>query len=125
MFGPVSIMGELVPTKRLIGRTNGAVPFLKLIQGSEKYQWLRNGVPIEGETGKTYTVKKEDVEKSLTFRYTFQTSDGEHSIDSKPELVDMGYWCNLYWKYLEREPDSEGLEWWENRIEQYFKDSIK
>lgn len=35
------------------------------------------------------------------------------------------FWGNLYWKYLGREPDKEGLEWWENRIEQLFKDSIK
>lgn len=125
MFGPVSIMGELVPTKRLIGRTNGAVPFHKLVKGSEKYQWLRNGVPIVGEAGRSYTVKKEDVEKSLTFRYTFQTSDGEHSIDSKPELVDMGYWRNLYWKYLEREPDPEGLAFWKRVVTILFKKGIK
>lgn len=125
MFGPVSIMGELVPTKRLVGRTNGAVPFHELVKGSEKYQWLRNGVPIEGETGKTYTVKRDDVEKSLTFRYIFQTYTGEHYIDSKPELVDMGFWRNLYWVVLGREPDPEGLAFWKRVVTILFKKGIK
>jgi hypothetical protein len=123
MFGPVSIMGDLVPGNSLIGRTNGAVPFSKLKRGSETYEWYSDGVLVG--TSKVYVVKPTDILKSLTFKYHFSTSDGYHTIESKPELVDLGYWRNLYWKHLDREPDKEGLEWWENRIEQYFKESIK
>lgn len=125
MFGPVNILGELVPGKNLTGRTNGAVPFDELIAGTEKYQWLRNGVPLEGETKKNYTVKREDVEQGITFRYTFKTATGEHSVDSKPEIVDMGFWRNLYWTVLGREPDPEGLAFWRRVVTTLFKGGIK
>lgn len=123
MFGPISIMGDLVPGNSLIGRTNGAVPYHDLKKGSETYEWYSDGELVG--TSKVYTVETTDLLKTLVFKYHFSTDEGYHTIESDPKVVDLGYWRNLYWKYLGREPDKEGLEWWENRIEQYFKDSIK
>lgn len=120
MFGPVAILGDAEPGKTLIARTGGVVHSMDLVQGSEGFQWLRNGQPIEGETLRTYTVKAVDILTALSVAYSFRTDEGEQQVISKPEKVDLGYWRNLYWKYEGREPDAPGLAWWENRTEQEF-----
>lgn len=123
-FGPVSILGDFEPKKTLIARTSGVVPYVELDQGSEGFQWLRDGQPIEGETLRTYTVKREDVEHSLSVVYSF-TMDGEpQQVISKPEKVDMGFWRNLYWKELGREPDAAGLAFWKAVVTILFRQGI-
>lgn len=124
MFGPVAILGDAEPGKTLIARTGGVVHAQDLVQGSEGFQWLRNGQPIEGETLRTYTVKAVDIGAALSVAYSFRTDDGEQQVISKPEKVDLGYWRNLYWSELGREPDAAGLAWWQDRVAQLFKDSI-
>jgi len=125
MFGPVAILGDAEPGKTLIARTGGVVHAHELVQGSESFQWLRNGQPIEGETLRTYTVKPADIETALSVAYIFRTHDGEQQVISKPERVDLGYWRNLYWRELGREPDAAGLAWWQNRIAELFRDSLR
>ena len=125
MFGPVAILGDAEPGKTLIARTGGVVHAQDLVQGSERFQWLRNGQPIEGETLRTYTVKSADIEAALSVAYSFRTHDGEQQVISKPEKVDLGYWRNLYWSELGREPDTAGLKWWQDRVAELFRDGIK
>lgn len=125
VYGPISIMGTLEPRKVLMVRANGAVPFNSLEQGSEKFQWLRNGQPIEGETLRTYTVRPEDVECSLSVVYSFRVNGEEDQIISKPELVDLGFWRNLYWKEEGREPDVAGLKFWKETVTKLFREGKK
>lgn len=125
VYGPISIMGTPEPRKVLMVRTNGAVPFSELEQGSEKFQWLRDGQPIEGETLRTYTVSPDDVECALTVAYFFKVNGEEDQIISKPEKVDMGFWRNLYWKELGREPDAAGLRFWKAVVKEQFREGIK
>jgi hypothetical protein len=124
MFGPVAILGDAEPGKTLIARTGGVVHSQDLVQGSEGFQWLRDGQPMEGETLRTYTVKAADIGAALSVAYSFRTDEGDQQVISKPELVDLGYWRNLYWKELGREPDAAGLAWWQDRVAQLFRDSI-
>jgi hypothetical protein len=79
---------------------------------------------MEGETLRTYTVKAADIGAALSVAYSFRTDEGDQQVISKPELVDLGYWRNLYWKELGREPDAAGLAWWQDRVAQLFRDSI-
>lgn len=125
LFGPVGIMGTPEPKRTLMVRTNGVVPFDKLDQGSEKFQWLRNGQPIEGETLRTYTIKPKDIESSLSVVYFFTTNGEEQQVISKPEVIDLGFWRNLYWKELGREPDPQGLDFWKTTVVQMFRNGIK
>lgn len=124
MFGPVAILGDAEPGKTLIARTGGVVHSIDLVQGSERFQWLRDGQPIEGETLRTYTVKAVDIGAALSVAYLFRTDEGEQQVLSKPEAVDLGYWRNLYWSELGRDPDAAGLAWWQDRVARLFKDSI-
>lgn len=125
MFGPVAILNDAEPGKTLIARTGGVVHSMDLVQGSEGFQWLRDGQPIEGETLRTYTVKAVDIGAALSVAYSFRTDEGEQQVISKPEKVDLGYWRNLYWSELGREPDPAGLAWWQDRVAQLFRDSIR
>ena len=125
MFGPVTFLGTPEPGKTLNIRTGGVVHFSDLIQGTERFQWLRDGQAIEGETLRTYTVKAVDIGHALSVAYSFRTDDGDQQVISKPEKVDLGYWRNLYWRELGREPDAAGLAWWQDRVAQLFKDSIR
>jgi len=87
MFGPVGILGEFKEGETLAARTNGVVSFSDLIKGSEEYQWMLDGKPISGETGKTYRVKSSDKDKYISFRYSFETRKGKCVIESDPEWV--------------------------------------
>lgn len=125
MFGPVAILGDAEPGKTLIARTGGVVHAQDLVQGSERFQWLQDGQPIEGETLRTYTVRPDDVLTALSVAYSFRTGEGDQQVISKPEVVDLGYWRNLYWIELGREPDAAGLAWWQDRVAELFRDGIK
>ena len=125
MFGPVAILGDAEPGETLTARTGGVAHSMDLVQGSERFQWLRDGQAIEGETLRTYTVKPADIGHALSVAYLFRTDDGEQKVLSKPERVDLGYWRNLYWRELGREPDAAGLAWWQDRVAQLFRDTLK
>ena len=125
MFGPVTFLGTVEPGKTLNIRTGGVVHFSDLIQGTERFQWLRDGQAIEGETLRTYTVKPADIGHAISVAYSFRTDDGEQQVISKPERVDLGYWRNLYWKHKGCEPDAEGLAWWEADTEARFVAGIR
>lgn len=52
--------------------------------------------------------------------------------DLRPDvLIQIGmalqgdWWRNLYWSELGREPDPAGLAWWQDRVAQLFRDSIR
>jgi hypothetical protein len=124
MFGPVSVLGDFEPKKTLIARTAGVVSHIELDQGSERFQWLRDGQPIQGETFRTYVVKGDDVEHSLSVAYLFTTNGEAQQVMSKPEKVDLGFWRNLYWKELGREPDPTGLAFWEKTVKELFRQGI-
>ena len=71
--GSVSDMAE----KGLVGETltadvNGEKEFFDY-----KYQWLRDGVEIEGATKQTYTVTPDDFEHRITCRVTAEDAKGE------------------------------------------------
>ena len=125
MFGPVTFLGTPEPGKTLNIRTGGVVHFSDLIQGTERFQWLRDGQAIEGETLRTYTVKAADIGAALSVAYSFRTDDGEQQVISKPERVDLGYWRNLYWRHLGREPDAAGLAFWKAIVEDQFTAGIR
>lgn len=125
MFGPVAILGNAEPGKTLIARTGGVVHSMDLVQGSERFQWLRDGQAIEGETLRTYTVRPEDIESSLSVVYFFTTNGEEQQVISKPELVDLGFWRNLYWKEEGREPDAAGLKFWKEAVTKLFREGKK
>lgn len=124
-FGPLAILGDVEPGKTLIARTSSVLTdHRELAQGSERFQWLRDGQPIEGETLRTYTIKPADIGHALALAYSFQAYGEEQQVISEPKAVDLGYWRNLYWRELGREPDPAGLAWWQDRVAQLFKDSI-
>lgn len=129
MFGPIGILGKEEVGATLVARVNGVVPWHDLEANSEVFTWYRDGVPIEDSDKITYRLSEKDVDKEVKVEYTFRTKDGQlHTILSKDFAripnPKANYWKYLYNKYLDREPDEEGLKWWQDRIEQLFKDSL-
>lgn len=113
MFGPVTFLGTREPGKTLIARTGGVVKWDQLIEGSERFQWLRDGQPIEGETLRTYTVKPADVGHSLAVAYTFETREGEGQVISEPEMIfdDFLRWLDAsYWLLFGRAVGRSGID---------------
>lgn len=41
---------------------------------------------------------------------------------SKPEVIDLGFWRNLYWEELGREPDAAGLKFWKETVTKLFRE---
>lgn len=129
MFGPVGILGKEEVGAILIARVRGVVPWQDLEENSEVFAWYRDGVLIEDSDKVTYRLREKDVDKEIKVEYTFRTKDGQlHSILSGDSVripnPKADYWKYLYNKYLGRDPDAEGKDWWENRIEELFKDSL-
>jgi len=50
--------------------------------GADTYQWLRDGSPISGETGTTYTLAAADVGSVISFRQTHTNSVGSDTATS-------------------------------------------
>lgn len=125
MFGPVSILGDAVPGEALIARTGGVVRHTDLIDGTEQFQWLRDGAAIKDETLQSYMVKPSDIGHEIAVRYRFETLDGPQAVTSKAKSVDLGYWRNLYWEFEGREPDAEGLAFWDSVVRQLFGEASR
>lgn len=133
VFGPVSILGTPAPGERLLARVNGVVRFSELVQGTETLQWNKDGNPIEGAVHSSLLLTDKDQGSEITLSYSFQTRDGVfHTLTSKPEKVPAAaladpidaFLIYLYRKYLNRDPDPEGLAWWKWAFETIFKRSL-
>lgn len=55
--------------------------------GVTTYQWFRNGVPIAGATGSTYTIT--DLQAASAGTYTVLVSDGRYPVMSQPAVVSL------------------------------------
>jgi trypsin len=77
------ISGVPVPGKRLTFVVAGSVPW----NSSFSYQWIRNGTPITGQTGQSYSVAKSDRGKSVTLRVQVSREGFVESLNSSPLAV--------------------------------------
>ena len=80
----------LTGTVRLTGKPNpGEVLSAELVEsnntGELRYQWLKDGAPIEGATGQSYTVKNGDLNAALTCRVSSSVQTGSRT--SSPVTV--------------------------------------
>ncbi len=52
------------------------------------YQWLRDGVPIDGVEGSTYILSAEDAGKTITVLASYDDNGVTREVDSNPVVVD-------------------------------------
>jgi len=77
LTGTVTITGIAVLGQTLTANTEGLDG-----RGEVSFQWMRNGVAIDGATTATYTVQAGDLGYTLTVRVSFDGSEGH--VDSLP-----------------------------------------
>lgn len=79
-IGKLVIYGFPVDGATLIARTDAVYDREGFDRDSGWYQWMRDGEPIEGATGSTYTVSEDDWGTSLSLRYTFVDFKGNTEV---------------------------------------------
>jgi nitrate reductase NapAB chaperone NapD len=82
----VDLSGLAIEGDAVVGGTLAATGIIPA-NAPVDYQWLRNGAPIEGATGKTYTLRDADIGRHISVTVTW----GEESQSSaETELVRKG-----------------------------------
>lgn len=118
MFGPLAVLGDVEVGKTLIARTSSVVPNYKdLEQGSEGFQWLRDGEPIKGETLRTYTISENDEGSAISLAYTFRAYGEDQQVISDPKFVldpVSEALAAIYFLLFDREPDEAGKKFYTN-----------
>lgn len=84
--GNVVILGFPLENTNLLARTDALYDRDTIVEGSGRFQWLRDGEPIAGATGKIYTVTAEDRGAILSVQYSYTDSHGTvETVVSDPE----------------------------------------
>lgn len=84
--GNVFILGFPIEGTDLLARIDALYDRDNIIDGTGAYQWLRDGEPIAGATGRVYTITEDDrgAELSVQFSYTDEGGTRE-TVVSAPE----------------------------------------
>ena len=69
--GIVYILGVPVEDTQLLARTDSLYDRDHILEGTRTFQWLRDGEPINGATGKTYMVTAEDRGTELSVQHSY------------------------------------------------------
>ncbi|MGC1505996.1 MAG: DUF4214 domain-containing protein [Sulfitobacter sp.] len=69
--GGVFILGFPVEDANLLARVDALYDRDNIVKGTGEFQWLRDGEPILGATGKTYTVSADDRGAALSVQYSY------------------------------------------------------
>lgn len=121
--GPLGILGDNNPTPGalLTGRPNAIVDLDGFDLASGTFQWLRDGVEIEGATAQTYRVSEADEGAEITVRFSYTDFRGnDEAVTSKPRRVpdeDREAVATFYLWGLLRQPDDAGLDFWADRLD--------
>lgn len=121
--GPLGILGPKTPEPGalLTGRPNAIVDLDGFDLKTGTFQWLRDGVVIEGATSQTYRVTEDDKGAEITVRFSYTDFGGtQETVTSKPRKVpdeDIEAVTVFYLWGLLREPDEAGLDFWVDRLD--------
>lgn len=121
--GPLGILGPKTPEPGdlLTGRPNAIVDLDGFDIDSGAFQWLRDGVDIDGATSQTYRATDADEGAEITVRFSYTDFGGtQESVTSKPRVVpdeDREAVTVFYLWGLLREPDDAGLDFWADRLD--------
>ncbi|MFP7672324.1 DUF4214 domain-containing protein [Marivita sp. S0852] len=91
--GPVTILGEAYVGETLIARPNAIGDADGIDHTTAAFQWLRDGEPIIGETGRTYDVSTVDVGHTLSIQYSYMDLGGTLEVlisDPEPAVPPAG-----------------------------------
>lgn len=123
--GPMGILGpdRPEPGALLTGRPNAIVDLdgMDWRDDSVRWQWLRDGVEIEGATAQVYRVTEADEGADITVRFSYEDFGGtRETVTSAPRQVpdeDREAVAVFYSWGLLREPDDAGLDFWADRLD--------
>lgn len=121
--GPLGILGPDAPKPGalLTGRPNAIVDRDGFDWRKGAFQWLRDGVAIDGATAQTYRVTEADEGAEITVRFSYTDFGGtQEAVTSKPRIVpdeDREAVTVFYLWGLLREPDDAGLDFWADRLD--------
>lgn len=100
-FSALGVLGSVATAGRIsTGSTSATVnvgavlttkaPTFKVgAPSSTSRQWLRNGVPITGATGSTYTVTKADAGTKITVTFTSRKSHYVSTVSTAPDVITV------------------------------------
>lgn len=84
--GNVFILGLPIENTNLLARLDALYDRDSIIESSGRFQWLRDGEPIEGATEKVYTVTADDRGATLSAQYSYMDGHGTlETVVSDPE----------------------------------------
>ncbi|WP_439523159.1 hypothetical protein [Marivita sp.] len=119
---PTGPLGILKSGNVLTARPNAIVDRDGFDWRKGTFQWMRDGEPIPGADKQVYTLIDQDDGARITVRFSY-TDDGgtDEVVISKPELIpdaEIEAVRTLYTYGLDREPDSEGLAFWSDYLDE-------
>ena len=87
-MGFLAILGDAKVGSVLLARPNGISDGAGINMDTERFEWLRDGAAIPGETGQSYTVTGADQGHDVTVRWSYQDGLGaEKNVTSRPKHI--------------------------------------
>lgn len=110
------IMGKRYAGAAAAIRAQGQTPPAELVENGKPYAGKRLTIAEHGDP---------DAPKDLDVWWR-ANCPLQYRADLLAEYIDNGgWWGNLYRVELGREADAAGLAWWQNRIAELFRDSLR
>lgn len=115
--GPLGILGDdggiAQIGAELVARPNGITDADGIDHSTWAFQWTRNGNPITGATGPSYTVTEADTGADIGLRASYIDGDGnQETVIAKPVKVPDPFrdWLDAtYWLLFDRGADPVGV----------------
>ena len=90
-YNPFIVLGDAIVGEKLTARPNGVFDRNGIDADSRSYQWLRDGVEIDGATGQSYVVTEADAGAAISVIYSYTDLRGnEKSVTSNPKPLVPG-----------------------------------